>query len=72
LLTGNIEEQVEEFLNTVFLTTNKVNIQRPKNRKMPVIREYSAKKQVEKEGKQKRSVVELSILGKLKTCLKDI
>jgi hypothetical protein len=39
---------------------------------MPVIREYSTKNQVENVGKQKRSVVELSISGKLKTCLKDI
>lgn len=72
LLDGNIEDKVEELLNSVFLTTDKVNIQKSKSRKMPVIRDYSTKKQVEYAVNQKGSVVELSISGKLKTCLKDI
>jgi hypothetical protein len=37
-----------------------------------MIREYSAKNQVENTGKQKISNVELKILGKQKTCLKDL
>jgi hypothetical protein len=37
-----------------------------------MIREYSTKKQVENALNQKRSIAELSISGKLKTCLKDI
>jgi hypothetical protein len=72
LLTGDIEEKVEELLNGVYLSLNETIIQKPRNRKTPMIREYSAKKQVENTGNQKRSIVEVSISGKLKTCLKDI
>ena len=73
LLTGDIEEKVEELLNGVYLSLNETTtIQKPRNRKMLVISEYSTKKQVENAGNQKRNVVELSISGKQKTCLKDI
>ena len=72
MLAGDIEEKVEELLNGVYLSLNETIIQKPRNRKMPVIREYSTKKRVENAVNQKISVVELSISGKLKTCLKDI
>jgi hypothetical protein len=72
LLSGNIEEKVEEILNGVYLSLSEGSIQKSKHRKMPMIREYSAKKQEENIGNQKRSVAELSISGKQKTCLKDI
>jgi len=69
LLSGNVEEKVEEILNRVYLSLDK-SIRKSKHRKTPVIREYLAKKQVGNTGK--RSIVELSISGRLKTCLKDI
>ena len=69
LLSGNIEEKVEEILNRVYLSLDK-SIRKSKHRKTPVIREYLAKKQVGNTGK--RSIAELSISGRLKTCLKDI
>jgi len=73
LLVGEIEEKVEEILNSVYLSLNETTtIQKPRNRKTPMIREYSAKKQVENTGNQKRSIVEVIISGKQKTCLKDI
>ena len=72
LLAGDIEEKVEELLNGVYLSLNETIIQKLRNRKTPMIREYSAKKQVENIGNQKRSIVEVSISGKWKTCLKDI
>ena len=72
LLTGDIKEKVEEILNGVYLSLNETIIQKPRNRKTPMIREHSAKKQVENTGNQKRSIVEASISGKQKTCLKDI
>lgn len=72
LLVGDIEEKVEEILNGVFLSLSEGVVQKSKSRRKPRIREYLTKKQVENLGNQKRSVVELSISGKLKTCLKDI
>ena len=72
LLTGDIQEKVEEILNGVYLSLNEGVIQKSKHRKIPKIRERSTKKPVENVVNQKISVAELSISGKLKTCLKDI
>jgi hypothetical protein len=72
LLDGNIEEKVEEVLNGVFLSLSESVIQKSRSRKIPKIREHSTKKPVENAVNQKISVLELSISGKLKTCLKDI
>jgi hypothetical protein len=71
-LEGDIEEKVEEVLNGVFLSLNEDAIQKSKHRKISKIREHSIKKPVENAVNQKISVLELSISGKLKTCLKDI
>ncbi|WP_147411401.1 hypothetical protein [endosymbiont GvMRE of Glomus versiforme] len=72
MLTGNVQEKVEEILNGVYLSLDKSVVQKPKNRKIPMIREYSVKSQVENVGNQKRSLMEVSISGKQKTCLEDI
>lgn len=71
-LGGNIEEKVEEVLNSVYLSLDKTNIQKSRSKKTLVIREYSTTEQVENTEKQKRSIAELSISGKQKICLKDI
>jgi hypothetical protein len=63
---------VEEILNSVFLSLNETIIQKPRNRKMLILGKDLAKKQVENTRNQKRSIVEASISGKQKTCLKDI
>jgi len=59
-------------LNGVFLSLNEGVVQKLKNRKMPVIREYSTKKQVESSEKTKRSIIEAYLSGKQKTCLENI
>jgi hypothetical protein len=70
LLTGNIEERVEEILNSVFLSLNKDKVQKSGSRKRLIIREN--KDQVKKAENSKRSLIEVSISGKQKTCLEDI
>jgi len=77
LLTGDIQEKVEELLNGVYLSLNETIIQKPRNRKTPMIREYSAKNQVEKREinsstSTKKTPLEALISGMQKTCLEDI
>jgi hypothetical protein len=71
LLDGKIDEKVEEVLNGVYLSLSE-GVQKSKKKKLPVIREYLSKNQMEIAGSQKRSMVKLSVSGKRKTCLKDI
>jgi hypothetical protein len=71
-LAGDIEERIEEILNGVFLSLSEDVIPKSKIKKPTVIREYSTKNQVENAENQKRTIAELNILGKFKTCLKDI
>jgi hypothetical protein len=67
LLTGNIEERVEEILNGVFLSLDKNVVKRSKG---VVFKKYLTEK---REGNSPRlSQVEVKVSGKLKTCLKDI
>jgi hypothetical protein len=70
LLDGNVSERVEGLLNTVFLTLDKLGVQKPRSRKRLIFKED--KKQVENTEKPKRSIIEVSISGKQKTCLEDI
>ena len=68
LVEGDIEEKVEEILNGVFLSLNEgVAIQKP--RKL-ITKEYLTEK-LEKNT-QRLGQIEVKVLGKLKTCLKDI
>jgi hypothetical protein len=67
LLTGDIEENVEEVLNGVFLSLDKNPIQKPKKL---ITKKYLAEK-LEKNT-QILGQIEIKVLGKLKTCLKDI
>ncbi|CAG8463127.1 39503_t:CDS:10 [Gigaspora margarita] len=72
LLDGKIEEKVEEFLNGVYLSLNETAIQKPRNRKTPMIREYSAKNPVEKKEinsstSTKKTPLEALISGMQKT-----
>jgi len=70
LMSGEIEEQVEGFLNGVGLSKG---VWKLKSRKRSIMRECLAKNLGENNVEnQKRSMVEVSISGKLKTCLKDI
>lgn len=68
LLTGNIEEQVEEVLNGVFLSLSKgAIIQKPRK---PITKENLTEKQ--EKSPQRLRQIEVKVLGKWKTCLKDI
>ena len=69
LLDGNASERVEEMLNTVFLSLNKLGVQKLGSRKRLISNER--KKQAENTEKPKRSI-EVIISGKQKTCLEDI
>jgi len=66
-LTGGIEEKVEEVLNGVFLSLDKTTIQ--KSKKL-ITKAYLTKKQ--EKSTQGLSQIEVKVLGKQKTCLKDI
>jgi hypothetical protein len=72
LLDGNVSERVEELLNTVFLTLDKPGIQKPRSRKKLIFKEHLAKKQVDSSEKPKRSIIEVRLSGKQKTCLENI
>ena len=67
LVEGNIKEKVEEILNGVYLSLNEGVIR--KTRK-PTTKEYLTEK-LEKNP-QRLGQIEVKVLGKLKTCLKDI
>jgi len=67
LLTGEIEEKIEEVLNGVFLSLDKNSIQKPKKL---ITKEQLTKNQAESLGKL--SQIEVKVLSKYKTCLKDI
>jgi hypothetical protein len=68
LLTGNIEEKVEEILNGVYLSLSKGVIQKKPSK--PITKEHLTKK-LEKST-QRLSQIEVKVSGKTKTCLKDI
>lgn len=66
-LAGDIEEEVEELLKGLFLSLDKNSIQKPK--KLIIKKNLTEKleKNIQRLGK-----IEVKVLGKLKTCLKDI
>lgn len=66
-LNGNIEERIEEILNSVYLSLGKNFIQ--KSKKL-ITKKYLTEK-LEKNTKR-LGQIEVKVLGKLKTCLKDI
>jgi len=67
LLNGNIEERIEEVLNGVFLSLDKNIIQ--KSKKL-ITKKYLTEK-LEKNP-QRLGQIEVKVLSKYKTCLKDI
>lgn len=67
LLNGNIEEKIEEVLNGVFLSLDKNIIQ--KSTKL-ITKKYLVREQG--ESTQRLRQIEVKVLGKWKTCLKDI
>jgi len=67
LLTGDIEERTEEILNGVFLSLDKNVVQKPKKL---ITKEYLTKKL--KKTPQRLGQIKVKVLGKQKTCLKDI
>jgi len=67
LLVGDIEERVEEVLNGVFLSLDKTAIQKPKKL---ITKKYLTEKQ--EKCPQRLRQIEIKVLGKQKTCLKDI
>ncbi len=67
LLVGDIEERVEEVLNGVFLSLDKTAIQKPKKL---LTKKYLTEKQ--EKCPQRLRQIEVKVLGKWKTCLKDI
>jgi len=67
LIEGNIKEKVEELLNGVYLSLDKNFIQKSKK---PITKKYLTEK-LEKNP-QRLGQIEVKVLGKLKTCLKDI
>jgi hypothetical protein len=68
LLVGNIEEEVEGVLNGVFLSLSKVIIQKKQSKL--ITKKYLTEK-LEKSPQRLRQI-EIKVLGKQKTCLKDI
>ena len=66
-LTGDIEEKVEEILNGVYLSLDKNIVQKPKKL---IAKEYLTEKQ--EKNPQKLKQIEVKVLGKQKTCLKDL
>ena len=67
LIEGNIKEKVEEILNGVYLSLNEGIIR--KTRK-PTTKEYLTKTQ--DKSTERLGQIEVKVLGKQKTCLKDI
>jgi hypothetical protein len=67
LLTGDIEEKIEEVLNGVFLSLDKNPIQKPKK---PITKKYLTEKQ--QKNPQRLEQIEVKVSRKQKTCLKDI
>ena len=67
LLVGDIEERVEEVLNGVYLSLDKTAIQ--KQSKL-LTKKYLTEKQ--EKCPQRLRQIEVKVLGKQKTCLKDI
>jgi hypothetical protein len=68
LLTGDIEEKVEELLNGVFLSLSKGStIQKPRK---PITKEHLVNRPEKNTGKLRQ--IEIKVSGKIKTCLKDI
>jgi len=67
LLAGDIEEKIEEVLNGVFLSLDKTAIQKPTKL---ITKKYLTEK-LEKNPQRLRQI-EVKVLGKQKTCLKDI
>ena len=67
LLVGDIEERVEEVLNGVYLSLDKTAIQKPKKL---LTKKYLTKKPP--KNPQRLEQIEVKVLGKQKTCLKDI
>jgi len=67
LFTGDIEEKIEEVLNGVFLSLDKNPIQ--KSKKL-ITKQYLTKKL--DKSTQRLSQIEVKVLSKHKTCLKDI
>jgi hypothetical protein len=67
LLTGDIEEKVEELLNGVYLSLDKNVVQKPKKL---ITKEYLTKKQ--EKTPQRLGQIKVKVSGKLRTCLKDI
>jgi hypothetical protein len=68
LLVGDIEERVEEVLNGVFLSLSKVIIQKKQSKLLT--KKYLTDKQEQKP--QRLEQIEVKVLSKQKTCLKDI
>jgi hypothetical protein len=66
-LDGDIEERIEGILNGVYLSLDKNSIQKPKKL---ITKKYLTEK-LEKNT-QRLGQIEVKVLGKLKTCLKDI
>jgi len=60
LLDGNVNERIEELLNAVFLTLDKLGIQKPRSRKKLIFR---------REKKQEKANIQAKILSKQKTPL---
>jgi hypothetical protein len=60
LLDGNVNERIEELLNTVFLTLDKPGIQKLRSRKKLIFRE---------EKNQVKATIQAKILSKHKTPL---
>jgi len=67
LLAGDIEEKIEEMLNGVLLSLDKTAIQKPTKL---ITKKYLTEK-LEKNPQRLRQI-EVKVLGKQKTCLKDI
>jgi len=60
LLDGNVNERIEELLNTVFLTLDKPGIQKSRSRKKLIFR---------REKEQQKDNIQAKILSKHKTPL---
>ena len=68
LLTGDIEEKVEELLNGVYLSLSKGStIQKPRK---PITKEHLFNRPEKNTGKLRQ--IEIKVSGKIKTCLRDI